>query len=121
MGYPTAAQVTAGVVFGASNELTGTGADAAALVAAQLATDVAEVDSKKASIKDDIDILDVTGTYDFNAAINASADAQLATDVAAVTAQKPNMLLAASILGVAGDGLSDTQLQKIRNHPLLKL
>lgn len=80
MGYPTAAQVTLGVVFGASNELTGTGADAAALVAAQLATDVAAVDAGKADIKTTRTILTVTGTYDALAARQTAADNQHARD-----------------------------------------
>lgn len=61
MSYPTEAQVTAGVAFGAANELTGTGADAAALVATQLATDVAAVTAKKGEMLRTTTILGVTG------------------------------------------------------------
>jgi hypothetical protein len=69
---------------------------------AQLATDTAAVDAAKASIKDDTTILTVTGTYDFQGAIDAAEAAQLATDIAAVEAGKANILSTATILTVTG-------------------
>lgn len=104
MSYPTAAQVLAGVMFGAADEVEGT-------LEVPAVGDVKEGVTFGAAGAD-------TGTYPLT---EDTAAAQLATDVAAVTAAKANILLAGNILGVAGDGLTDEQLQQIRTHPLLKL
>lgn len=104
MSYPTEAQVTSGVVFGATDELTGTGADAAALVAAAYAASRVAIVADKANIAKDhaISIAGMTAITGTDRGTLDIAAGDAAAIAAAVTANKAKLSDDTTIEGVTG-------------------